>query len=197
MSIYKNFIDAKLIALLKRGDKHAFAEIYDRYAIIIYHKVNQMLRDEEASKDIIQDLFTTLWEKPESLQEDSNLAGYLYIASRNRVFKLIQKGKTKNDYLRELGKFKTEVSYEMLQKLDEQEMVLLIIQEIAKLSPRMRQVFELSRIENLSHKQIAIKLSITEATVRKQVQYALRILKERLDKVGNFGILYLLLYCRF
>lgn len=194
MNSHKELIDAQLIHLLKQGDKLAFAEIYDRYAIMIFYKVNQMLRDEEASKDIVQDLFTSIWDKADHIHDDANLAGYLYVASRNRVLKLIQKGKTRSDYLIEIGKYSSEVSYETVEKLDEREMMLIILQEIAKLPPKMREVFQLSRLENLSHKEIAARLHLSEATVRKQVQNSLAILKAKLGKYSSYGILLLVLF---
>jgi len=194
MDDYREMTDKALILLLKQGNQQAFAEIYDRYSMLIYHKVNQMLRDPQASEDIIQDIFGTLWEKPEFLREDANLAGYLYIISRNMVLRLIQRGKTNSDYLAELGKYSSEVSFDTLEKIDEKELILLIIQEIGNLPPKMREVFQLSRLENLSHKEIALKLNISEATVRKQVQYALGILRNRLSIHSPYGILLLVFF---
>jgi len=191
---YKTLTDPQLIALLKDRDTGAFAEIYDRYAIIIYYKVNQMLRDESSAKDLVQDLFTSIWEKPDNIREESNFAGYLYVASRNRVLKLIQSGKTRSDYLNELGKYSTESSSDTLEKIDERELMLLILKEMDKLPGKMREVFQLSRLEDLSHREIAQKLNISEATVKKQVQNALRILKGRLAHFSSYGILLLVFF---
>lgn len=188
---YNSLSDSDLVLLLKDRDHDAFAEIYERYAILIYYKVNQMLRDETTAKDLVQDLFTSIWDKPFLIQQDANLAGYLYIASRNRVLKLIQHGRTKSDYLNELRRYANEASFEMTEKLDEQELMLLIVKEMEKLPSRMQEVFKLSRIEDLSHREIAKKLNISEATVKKQVQYALRILKKRLAGYHAYGILML------
>ncbi|TYR33628.1 RNA polymerase sigma-70 factor [Sphingobacterium phlebotomi] len=194
MANYKEATDKELVSLLKEGNKEAFAEIYDRYAMPIYYKVNQILRDEEMSKDLVQELFTAIWTHADNLWDDANLSGYLYVASRNRVLKLIQKGKTKSDYLAELGKYSSTVSYDTLDKLDEKELMLLVMEEIAKLPLKMREVFQLSRLEDLSHKEIAARLQISEATVRKQIQYALRILKSKLANYSSLGILLLALF---
>ncbi|WP_316843866.1 hypothetical protein [Pedobacter psychrodurus] len=48
---------------MKKKDHHAFTEIYNRYSVLKFYKVNQMLRDEEVSKDFIQDLFVSIWDK--------------------------------------------------------------------------------------------------------------------------------------
>ncbi|WP_270088191.1 RNA polymerase sigma factor [Sphingobacterium sp. SYP-B4668] len=191
---YTEFTDAVLISLVKQRDRQAFAEIYDRYAMLIYYRINLMIRDEDTTKDLVQDLFTSIWSKSDMIREDANLGGYLYIASKNRVLKLIQKGKTKSDYLNELGRYSLHINYDTVEGIDERELMLLITQEIAKLPPKMREVFQLSRIEDLSHKEIAEKLGISEGTVRKQVQYALRILKEKLAHHSAYSLLFVLLF---
>jgi RNA polymerase sigma-70 factor (family 1) len=185
------YTDHQLIALLKQGDETAFTAIYDRYSMLIFYRVNQMLRDTEASKDLVQDLFITVWSKSELIRDDANLAGYLYIAARNKVFKLIQKGKLRNDYLNSLAKYATETSTATLDQLDERELARVIDQEIAQLPPKMKEVFELSRKENLSHLQIAHQLGISDKTVKKQINKALKVLKIKLGPITPTAILLL------
>lgn len=180
----KNLTDAELVLLLKKGDHAAFAELYDRYAMMIYFKVNQMLRDEEQAKDLVQDVFMALWSKPELLKAESNLRGYLYVSSRNKVLNLIRDGKTKSDFLSAIAAYATEVSTETMDRLDERELMSFIAAEISKLPAKMRMIFELSRIEDLSHKEIALRLGISEQTVKSQVHNALVVLRA---KLSNFG----------
>jgi len=192
MNTYKVLTDSNLVSLLKQRDRNAFAEIYDRYSMMIYYKVNQMLRDENAAKDLVQDLFTSIWEKSDLIRDNVGISSYLYVASRNRVLNYIQKGKTKSDYLAEIGKYSLQVSDETLEKLDEKDLMLLITSEIAKLPAKMREVFELSRLEDLSHREIAERLNLSESTVKKQVQNALKILKVRLAHYNSLGIMLLI-----
>jgi len=192
MNTYKVLTDSNLVSLLKQRDRNAFAEIYDRYSMMIYYKVNQMLRDENAAKDLVQDLFTSIWEKSDLIRDNVGISSYLYVASRNRVLNYIQRGKTKSDYLAEIGKYSLQVSDETLEKLDEKDLMLLITSEIAKLPAKMREVFELSRLEDLSHREIAERLNLSESTVKKQVQNALKILKVRLAHYNSLGIMLLI-----
>lgn len=191
---YDKRSDSELITLIEQGDRVAFREVYDRYAMLIFYKVNRMLADDDSSKDIVQDLFGWLWENPGNIRPDSNLLAYLFVASRNRVLKYIQRGKTKTNYLSDLGKYSNEVSEETLERIEEKETMALILMEISKLPPRMQQVFMLSRFENLSHKQIAQSLDISETTVKKQVQKSLAILRAKFSRydVGGFVLLFLL-----
>ncbi|WP_373564863.1 sigma factor-like helix-turn-helix DNA-binding protein [Sphingobacterium sp. E70] len=65
-----------------------------------------------------------------------------------------------------MGKYSLQVSDETLEKLDEKDLMLLITSEIAKLPAKMREVFELSRLEDLSHREIAERLNLSESTVK-------------------------------
>ncbi|WP_312399099.1 RNA polymerase sigma-70 factor [Sphingobacterium sp.] len=192
MDKYKILSDSELVSLLKHGDREAFAEIYDRYSMMIYYKINQMLRDENASKDLVQDLFTSIWEKCDLIRDNVGISSYLYVAARNRVLNYIQRGKTKSDYLTEIGKYSLQVIDETLEKIDEKDLMLLLTSEIARLPAKMREVFELSRLEDLSHREIAERLNLSESTVKKQVQNALKILKVRLSNYNSLGILLLI-----
>lgn len=171
----------------------AFTEIYDRYAPLIYQKVEKILRDEAASKDLVQEVFIHLWEKGSGLDIQSNLGGYLYIAARSRVFQLIRRGKVRSDYLASLSQFASEVSMETLELLDERELGRILQQEISRLPEKMRQIFEMSRIQNLSHAEIAASLGLSPETVKKQVHNALKVLRGKLGSYGPAGWLILTL----
>lgn len=191
MADYGKYTDQQLVSLLKTGDRAAFTEIYNRYWSSMYAHVYKMLRSREDTMDILQDMFSNLWLKAADIKAETKLSGHLYIAARNRVFNLIQQNKVKNDYLASVAKFLSEAGTETMDRLDERDMVEAIEGEIKNLPPRMREVFELSRKHNLSHKEIAERLNISDQTVRKQVQQALRILRPRLHAIG-VGITFLL-----
>jgi RNA polymerase sigma-70 factor (ECF subfamily) len=189
MKMYSEFTDSELVRLVKDRNHEAFAEIYNRYAVLMFYKVNQMLRDEEPSKDLVQDLFVALWDKPELIQEDNNLAGYLYIGARNRVLKFIQRNKLKNDHIASLAKYASEISLETIQDIDERELKIIVQREIDNLPPKMKLIFEMSRKDNLSHAEIADKLGLSDQTVKKQVNNALKILRSKLALYAPFGLI--------
>ena len=189
--MYSEFTDSELVILLKNKDHAAFSEIYNRYAMLIFYKVNQMIRDEEASKDLVQDLFVGFWDKPELIQENNNLSGYLYIAGRNRVLKFIQRNKLKNDHITSLAKYASEVSLETMQDIDERELKIIVQKEIDNLPAKMKVIFELSRKDNLSHAEIAKKLGLSDQTVKKQINNALKVLRAKLSIYAPLGLIIL------
>ena len=77
MPNYKSLPDNELIQLLKESDHSAYNEIYHRYFQLIFTHAYKKLRDEEQAKDIVQDVFATLWFKREENLPTSNLADRL------------------------------------------------------------------------------------------------------------------------
>ncbi len=196
MVTYSEFSDQELIRLLKLADHAAFNEIYNRYSPKVYYQVNQMLRDEDAAKDIIQELFVKIWDRAFNIKSDAQLGGYLYIAARNLVFKYIEKGTLQNDYIASLSAFSKELNETELKEFDERDLYIAIDLEIAKLPEKMRQVFELSRKENLSYHQISVQLGISEHTVRNQISNAMKILRSNLNNQVPAGFIVLALLQR-
>ncbi|WP_316812070.1 RNA polymerase sigma-70 factor [Pedobacter heparinus] len=191
MAVYNTYTDQELTSLLKAGDHGAFSEIYNRYAVIMFYKVNQMLRDEETAKDMIQDLFIQLWAKSDLIKSDNNIAGYLYVSARHKVLKHLKKSKLKNEYLSSLALYVTEVNFDMLQDIDERELARVLQQEIDLLPYKMKVIFELSRRDDLSHAEIAAKLGISNQTVKKQIYNALKILRTKLTVYAPVALIVL------
>ena len=190
MHAYQSFDDQTLLTLLRQGDKDAYTVIYDRYKNLLYSHAYKKLCDTEEVKDVLQDLFTNLWNKRADIPVAMNLSGYLYAGIRNRILNLLSHKAVEHKYIASLQQFIQEGAYTTDLALREKEMAECIQKEIDLLPPKMREVFLLSRNEHLSHQEIAERLGISEQTVAKQVTNALRILRVRLGSL--FVLIYLL-----
>lgn len=184
MPVYRDFKDEELTVLLKQGDQLAFTEIYNRYWAEMYYHTFRMLKDEDSSKDVVQDVFSTLWLKSSTLNINIKLSGHLYISVRNKVLNLIAQDKVRNDYLSAVATFVTESTNEA-SLFDERQILEIVEAEIRNLPPKMREIFELSRKDNLSHKEIAERLNLSDQTVKKQVHNALKIIKNKIPVVES------------
>jgi len=184
MTAFNTYSDQELTDLLKSGDQEAFTTIYNKYWALIYAHVFKMLRDEDEAKDVVQEVFGNLWIKAGAIKNNSNISGLLYTAARNRVFDLMERNKVRSDYLGEIAQFITEAEHVQMDTIDEGRILEILQREIEKLPPKMREIFELSRKEDLSHKEIAGKLNISEQTVKKQVHNALKVIKPKLNDLG-------------
>ena len=140
------------------------------------------VRDEEQAKDVVQDVFANLWFKREFSLPSTNLAGYLFTSVRNKIFDLFAHQKVATKYLDSLSNYlETHQSSPTDHHIREQELAVYIEQQIQKLPPNMKKIFEMSRKEQLSHQEIAKELNTTENNVSKQLNSALRVLKTKLS----------------
>ncbi|GGC48382.1 DNA-directed RNA polymerase sigma-70 factor [Parapedobacter defluvii] len=180
MNRYSTCTDAELTDLLRKGDGAAFAEIYQRYSPVLYRHAYNKLRDKEEVRDLIQELFINLWDRRQDIVLASSLSSYLYGAVRNRVINVFAHQKVEERYLASLVDFVEADQVTADQWVRERELRAQIERAVASLPRKMREVFELSRIEHLNHKEIAERLDISDQTVNKQVKNALRILRSKL-----------------
>ncbi|GAB2982310.1 RNA polymerase sigma-70 factor [Mucilaginibacter puniceus] len=180
MSVYNKLDDHELISLLKKGDQIAYTEIYKRYHAQLYINAYNKLGNREESRDMVHDLFVSLWHKKESLELQTTLMAYLHSAIRYRVFDLIARQQVKAKYIDSIREFANEGVFITDHLIREKQLAELIAKEIAALPAKMREVFELSRVNNFSHKQIAERLNLSEKTVKKQVNNSLKILRSKL-----------------
>ncbi|QNN43693.1 RNA polymerase sigma factor [Pedobacter roseus] len=190
MRIYGSYSDSELAFLLTKGDELAFTEIYNRFYALLFIHASKRLNDEEEAKDLLHQLFESLWVKRMQVAPDGNLSGYLYAAVRNRILDVFAHSKVENKYVASLQDYIDQDHVQTDHLVREKQMSMLIEQEINALPPKMREIFILSRKENKSHKEIAIQLGLSELTVKTQVKKALKILKSRLGLVIYVTLLF-------
>ena len=187
MSKYLGFTDRELTESIREGDQGAYTEIFSRYNKLLYSHTYNKLRDSEEAKDIVQEVFYSLWANRGKSLPDNNLIGYLFMATRYKIADLLSRRQVKDKYIVSLQQFidlAPEYSDHLVRKNQLRE---IIEEEISALPPRMQEILRLSRFEQLSHKEISEKLNITEATSKDQVKKALKILRKRL---GLYAFLY-------
>jgi RNA polymerase sigma-70 factor (ECF subfamily) len=188
MNPLNKFSDSELCDLFKSNSHAAYKEIYNRYHAALYIHAFKRLQDREECRDIIQELFTSLWVNRAETTFNGPLSGYLYTSVRNRIFDLLARKKLKSSYVNSIQEFEANYTVPADHRIRQNQLTVIIDQEIKELPPRTREIFELSRKDYLSHKEIAKKLEISEQTVKTTVNNALKILR---PKLGSFFFLLL------
>jgi len=189
MQDYASYTDIDLTERLRDGDRYAFEEIYSRYKFILHNHAWNKLRSKEEAQDLIHEVFSMVWEKRESLPVNRNLSGYLYSCVHNQFLNMVVHQKVKDKYIDSIRQFAATGTVQTDHLVRERMLKDIIDREIDELPARMREVFLLSRKQHLSHREIADIMGISEQTVKKQMVYALKILKKKLGIV-----LFLLMY---
>lgn len=190
MTKYSAYSDQELSTLVRGGDRIAYTEIYHRYSGLLYVFAYNKLRSRDEAKDILQELFTAIWNGRMEMEFKTSLSGYLYTSITNKIIKLIAHQKVQNNYINSIKNslaVQTDITDHLLR---ENQLRALIEKEVDALPDKMREIFLLSRKANLSHKEIAGQLGIAETTVKKQVSNAVKILRV---KLGIFAYLVFLI----
>lgn len=175
--------DEALIQMLQSNHEWALKVVFNRYHIPLYQLAVGVLRDEDLAKDVVQDVFIDLWNR----RHTSNilmLGNYLSTAVKFQSLKQLRNGRMQDHHLRAVQNIQFVNQTEESINFKELDSTLKTVLE--QLPPRCKQVFELSRFENLSHKEIAGKLGITAKTVEVQIHKALVVLRKSLDKTVVF-----------
>ncbi|WP_207535991.1 RNA polymerase sigma factor [Desertivirga arenae] len=172
-----------LLFKLRQGDERAFAEIYNQYKGMLFLHAYRMVQDADEAHDVVHELFASLWSKRENLEIKTSIKAYLYNAVKNRILDFIAHQKVVSRYVDSLDNFVEKGEFYVDDKLREKELEATIAMEVSLLPEKMREVFELSRNFNYSHKQIAEILGISDKTVKKQVANAVKILRNKINAV--------------
>jgi RNA polymerase sigma-70 factor (family 1) len=185
MKNFRAYSDEGLLKLLKRQELGAFEEIYLRYWKKLYSAAYKRVQSREISEELVQDIFTSLWVN-RHIQEIEILSSYLFTAIKYKVINHLEKEMSRRTY--------AEVQLQTTVASDNstEEAVLLnelhvaLEKEIQKLPPKRQQIFKMSRQENLSIKQVASHLGISEKTAENQLGKALKVLKVNLKHFNFF-----------
>ena len=183
--------DHEMLSLIKEGDRNAFKSIYEKYWQLLYVAACKILKDEDEAKDVVQEVFISLLSKGSSLDIKGSVSSYLYTAVRYKVLDFISRKKVRTDYLGSLNDYVSAGNYATDRALIEKEINAEVEKEIQNLPPKMKEVFELSRKSDLSHKEIAETLNISDKTVKKQISNAIKLLK---PKFGNYYMFIFMLF---
>jgi RNA polymerase sigma-70 factor (ECF subfamily) len=167
----------RLIEGLKKGDKSIFEEVYREYYIPLCYYSLKYVEKIEDSEEIVQNLFLKLWEKHEELEINSSLKAYLYRAIQNYALNLLGKKKTIEKYVLHQEWQSYDNSENGLQKLETEELSIILKHALLRLPEKRRRIFELSRFDGMKYGIIALQLSISVKTVETQMTKALKYLR--------------------
>jgi RNA polymerase sigma-70 factor (ECF subfamily) len=179
--------DEQLVTLLSEGNEVAFAKIYDRYWKLLYISAQSILQRKEAAKDVVQEVFLSLWQRRTVVQIES-LKGWLLQAVRFQVFKAIRADKASNDFYKRLSLVSKDIIAQ--DPLLFKEFQSTIQDAIRSLPCDHQVIFNMSREKGMTYSQIAIEKNISIKTVEKKISQVLRHLRDSLDKT-------MLTFCAF
>lgn len=177
MNEFAQMVDKELVALMQQDNLSAFREVYKRYWKKLYGAAYKRLKSRELSEEIVQELFTNLWVKRQSLIIRSELSHYLYSSVSYHIISQYRKELVKKRYQESMMIVNNDLDNSTEEEIILKELNNIIALVVSKLPDKCRSVYELSRIEHKSNKEIANYLNISEKTVENHLTKALKKLK--------------------
>lgn len=181
--------ESLLIQSLKNGSYKAFDRIYQMYAKRLFAYSLQFTKSQEESEEIVQDVFVRLWTNRSKIRQEETLRSLLFIMTKHYLINAFHTKVNQPEY-EEYVHYRNEFSVDDTSRHLEYEEFLVKFHAILKALPETQQkVITLSKMKQLTNKEIAEKLSLSEQTVKNQLSLGLKILKERLGSLWIYAVL--------
>lgn len=176
----------QLMQQLSAGNERAFEELFRRYYPRVCAFVRCIVKEQNTTEDIAQDIFMKVWERREIFQgRVASFNGYIYRMARNASFNSIRRtaGIDWEQYL-QVGEVAADETLEKEYYMREKELFIRLV--VHRMPEQRRRVFEMSRYEGMDNQAIADALGISKRTVENHLTLALKRLREALSVFSSF-----------
>ena len=168
---YNDYSENELLNLAKQGNDGAFKEIFDRFWERLFSTAMNIFRDEAIAKDIVQEVFVSLWSRMKD-SEIHSLSAYLHQAVKLRAFRHLRDGKLREEHHQRFQRVVENRYFE--NAIEREEMEYLIREAVNSLPERSKEVFIMSRLKQMKAVEIASELNIAPKTVEGHLTKALK-----------------------
>src|SRR5215469_1219401 len=167
--------DAGLLVLVRRGDEHAMAMLFDRYSKVVYSVALRALRDPSSAEDILQEVFMQLWRNPDSFSTTrGNLGGWLAVVTRNRSIDALRRRRPV-DAVEDMI---LAAPYDVADEAERNTMMEKARSVIYRLPVEQRKTLEMAFFDGLTHSEIAEMTGDPLGTVKTRIRSALMTLRK-------------------
>ena len=184
--------ESQLVYNLSKGNLLAFNTLYKEYSGRLYRFAVGYLKSETEAEELVQEVFTIIWEKRADLKEELSFKSFLFTIA----FNIIRKHFRTKSYFAKY--FKSELNPDLdmqtSQKITYNSLHQYITELVNKLPERRREIFVKSRFQGLTIIEIAEEMKISHKTVENQLTDALKFIRINLNRENIFGMLFFFLF---
>ena len=188
--------ERELVLLLIDGDEDAFCELYAAYKNRLLYFAMKFVKSREFAEDIFQDAFTVVWQSRRFINPDASFSSYLYTIVRNRILNQIRDMANEDKLKEHILSHAVDSANETNNKILFDDLKDVLSRALEQLTPRQREVFNMSRDLQMSHKEIAEALGVSVNTVQEHISVSLKVIRAYLTKYsGTSADILLILLC--
>ena len=172
-------------------DEQAYHKLFQQFYSYLVLFAERRVENHKVAEDIVQELFLTIWERRGQIQPELNFEAYIATIARNLAYNYVRKAFHNNQSVEDINDSNL-ITNSDEGTIEAESLREYIFNVISSFPEMRRKVFIMSRFENLSHAEIAEKLTISERTVAVHIYHALKELRKVLgDKAVAFLFIYL------
>jgi RNA polymerase sigma-70 factor (family 1) len=184
--------ESLLVRNLSKGNLLAFNSLYKDYSGRLYRFAFGYLKSEAEAEELVQEVFTIIWEKRGTLKCELSFKSFLFTIAVNIMRKHFRTKVYLNEYFRK-GNV-NDLDMQTTLKVNYDSLYQYLTELVNKLPEKRKAIFIMSRFKGLSIKEIASVLNISHKTVENQLTEALRFLRKNLNKEGIHALLFFILF---
>ncbi len=169
--------DNDILDKIAHDDSILFKELHDTYADKMFLYAFNVIKNKEVCEDIIQNIFIDFWTKRKE-RKIINIKHYLFRSVKYQIFNYFRDKRFTDEDVTRLNI--VDLSVNSLKKIEYQELERAIHKSIVRLPKRCKEIFELSRYEYMSNREISEELEISLQAVKNQISKAIKIIKNDL-----------------
>ncbi|WP_341838727.1 RNA polymerase sigma factor [Chitinophaga caseinilytica] len=179
--------DNFLLEECRNGNPRAFDELFDRYSARLHHYGLKYIDDAHQAEEAMLDVMLWLWQKCDQVPPDVQLAPYLFRAMKNAVVRTVTRQRNFTVPLEHLGESVPAGTLDADSRIRERQLETAWLEELGQLSEQRQKAFRLSRLEELSHAEIAREMKLSPFTVKNHIKACLSQFRERLKDYADLS----------
>jgi len=181
MTLNKNTSDSELVEKLRKGNVEAFDAVFKKYGDRLFGFALKYLKSKEEAEELVQDVFLKIWENRGTLKKDTSLKSYLFTISYHDICKFFRKKQLQEKLKEEIG-LTTDALVNPDEQIDYQSTLEQIEKLIEQLPAKQKVIFEKSRKEGKSTREIAREMHLTPGTVDNHISAALKFIRRHISE---------------
>jgi RNA polymerase sigma-70 factor (family 1) len=171
-----------LLMQLQAGSADAFTLLYQAYAERLYYNILSLVKDGLTAEELVQDIFSRIWQKRATIQIDTSFGAYLFTASRNRVYDFFRK-LDRDHHLYATIRAAASYEYSYIEEaLLNRENADILQKAIRSLPQQRRRAFELCKIEGRSYKEASEIMGVSLSTLKDHMANAREAIRTYVSK---------------
>ena len=176
MSPNLDHTDEELVSLLKQDDEKAFHTLYSRYALKVRSLAFSKVNSKEVAQEIVQEVFTDIWERRHELQI-SSFSSYIFVAVKYQTLNFFKREITHQRHHKLYKAFIRISEDSTMRSVQYNDLAEALEKGVQKLSNKTQLVFRLNRFEGRSISEIALKLNLSEKSIKYHISRSLKELR--------------------